>query len=322
MRIVIFGAGSLGSLLGALLDSAHDVVLVGRDPHVSTVRERGLRVTGIDSFEASPAATADGTGLDADFAIVTVKAYDTAAAARDLATGDIGAAVSLQNGLGNEAALAAELDCPIVAGTTTYGAMLSEPGVVAWTGRGEVVVGNWRVSDRWGDGSDGRDAGGYEDDVGDATDTDPASWVADAFRAASIDAGVDPDIRHRLWLKLAVNAAINPITALARIRNGQVFEGPTAEYAERAAAETARVARAEGVGLDTETAIGEARTVARRTADNRSSMLQDLVAGRRTEIDAISGAVADGAEAHGIDAPVNGLLSALLRGWEAGERLR
>ena len=310
MRIVVFGAGSLGSLLGALLDSAHDVVLVGRDPHVSAVRERGLRVTGVDSFEASPAATTDGTGLDADLAIVTVKAYDTAAAAHDLATGDVGAAVSLQNGLGNEETLAAGLVCPIVAGTTTHGAMLSEPGVVEWTGRGEVTVGNW-----------GRDSAGDHTPQVDATD-DPASRVAAAFRAASIDAASDPGIRHRLWTKLAVNAAINPITALARIRNGRVFEGPTAEYAERAAAEVARVARAEGVGLDADAVAAEARAVARRTADNRSSMLQDLAAGRRTEIDVISGVVAERADEHGIEAPVNGLLAALVRGWEAGEGLR
>jgi len=300
MRIAVFGAGSLGSLLGALLDSAHDVVLVGRNPHVSAVRDGGLRVTGVDSFEASPAATTEGTSLDADLAVVTVKAYDTAAAVRDLATGDVGAAVSLQNGLGNEAVLAAGGDCPIVAGTTTHGAMLSEPGVVEWTGRGETVVGNWRVDDG----------------------TDPATRAAAAFRAASIDATVDPDIRERLWLKLAVNAAINPITALARVRNGAAFSGPTAEYAEQAARETAAVARAEGVDIDPATAVREARTVARRTADNRSSMHQDLRAGRRTEIDAISGAVAERADEHGIDAPVNGLLCALLRGWEAGRGLR
>ncbi len=300
MRIVVFGAGSLGSLLGALLDSTHDVVLVGRDPHVSAVRDDGLRVTGVDAFEASPAATTDGTGLDADLAVVTVKAYDTAAAARDLAAGDIGAAVSLQNGLGNEAALAAGLDCPVVAGTTTYGAMLSGPGVVEWTGRGAVAVGNWRVDDG----------------------SDPASRVAAAFRAASVDAAVDPDIRHRLWRKLAVNAAINPVTALARVRNGAVFSGPTAGYAERAVTEAAAVARAEGIDLDAETAVEAARTVARRTADNRSSMFQDLDAGRRTEIDAISGAVAERADERGIDAPVNGLLAALVRGWEAGQGLR
>ena len=309
MRIVIFGAGSLGSLLGALLDGVHEVVLVGRDPHVSAVRDSGLRVTGVDSFAASPAATTEGTGLDADLAVVTVKAYDTAAAAHDLATSDIGAAVSLQNGLGNEETLAAGLECPVVAGTTTHGAMLSEPGVVEWTGRGEVAVGNW-----------GRD-GGDRTPQGDDTD-DPASRVAAAFRAASIDATVDPDIRHRLWTKLAVNAAINPVTALTRVRNGRVFEGPTAAYAERAARETAAVARAEGIELDAGAVVEEARAVARRTADNRSSMFQDLAAGRRTEIDAISGAVSDRGDDHRIDTPVNGLLAALLRGWEAGEGLR
>jgi len=303
MRIAVFGAGSLGSLLGALLDHAHDVTLVGRDPHVAAVREHGLRVTGVDACSASPAATTDGTGLDVDLAVVTVKAYDTDAAARALATGDVGAAVSLQNGLGNEDALSAGLDCPVVAGTTTHGAVLSEPGVVEWTGRGAVTVGNWRDDD--GDGAD-----------------DPASKTAAAFRAASVDAAVDPDIRRRLWTKLAVNAAINPVTALAGLRNGAVFSGHTAAYAERAAAETAAVARAEGVDLGSEATIEEARTVADRTADNRSSMRQDIDAGRRTEVDAISGVVAERADEHGVDAPVNGLLAALIRGWEAGRGLR
>ena len=306
MRIAIFGAGSLGSLLGALLDRAHDVVLVGRDPHVSAVRDGGLRVTGVGSLEATPAATTDGTGLDVDLAVVTVKAYDTAAAARDLATGDVDAVVSLQNGLGNEAALAAGPACPIVAGTTTHGAMLSAPGVVAWTGRGEVTVGNWRV----GDGA------------GDPAGDDPAERVAAAFRAASVDAAVDPDIRRRLRLKLAVNAAINPTTALARVRNGAVRSEPIATYAERAAREAAAVARAEGIDVGGDTAVDRARAVADRTADNRSSMLQDVAAGRRTEIDAISGAVVDRGAEHGVETPVNGLLCALVRGWEAGAGLR
>lgn len=315
MRIVIFGAGSLGSLFGALLDGVHDVTLVGREPHVSAVREHGLRVAGVDGFEASPAATTDGTELDCDLAVVTVKAYDTAAAARDLAAGNVGTAVSLQNGLGNEATLATELDCPVVAGTTSHGAMLSEPGVVEWTGRGDVVVGTWRDAGAAGEigGADRR---------GNGIAADPASRVAAAFRAASIGTRVEADIGRRLWRKLAVNAAINPVTALARIRNGRVFEGPTAEYAARAATEAAAVARAEGVDLDAGTAVEAARSVAERTADNRSSMFQDVAAGRRTEIDAISGVVADRADDHGVDAPVNGLLCALLRGWETGQGLR
>ena len=130
MDVLVFGAGSLGSLVGGLLSEAHDVTLVGRDPHVEAVRTDGLRITGVETTTARPAATTDGTDASADLGVVTVKAYDTEAAARTLATGDPGVVCSLQNGMGNEAALASHLDGPVVAGTTTLGARLAGPGRV------------------------------------------------------------------------------------------------------------------------------------------------------------------------------------------------
>ena len=141
MNVVVFGAGSLGSLVGGLLAREHAVTLVGRDPHVAAVRESGLRVEGAFDFGVRPEATTDGRGLDADLAVVTVKAFDTETAADALATGDVDAVISLQNGLGNETTLAARLDCPVLAGTVTYGAELSAPGVVTCTGEGDVALG-------------------------------------------------------------------------------------------------------------------------------------------------------------------------------------
>ena len=296
MEVLVFGAGSLGSLLGGLLARAHDVTLVGREPHVAAVRADGLRLTGVETLDTRPAATTDATGASADLALVTVKAYDTESAARALATGDYGAVCSLQNGMGNEDVLADAVDAPVLAGTVTYGAGLVDPGHIEWRGRGTITLGAWRPAD--------------------AAAT--AERIAAAFRAADLDAEAVEDVRRRLWEKLAVNAAINPVTTLARVENGALTEEPLAGLARTAAVETAGVARADGVALADETAADAAATVARETARNRSSMLQDVTRERRTEIDAINGYVVDRAGATDRAAPVNRTLAALIRGWERG----
>lgn len=296
MEVLVFGAGSLGSLLGGLLARLHDVTLVGREPHISAVRTDGLRITGVETVDTRPAATTDATGASADLALVTVKAYDTGTAARALATGDYGAVCSLQNGMGNEDVLADAVDAPVLAGTVTYGAGLVDPGHVEWRGRGTITLGAWRPAD----------------------DAATAERIAAAFRAAALDAEAVGDVRRRLWEKLAVNAAINPVTALARVENGALTEGPLAGLTRTAAVETAGVARAVGVALADEAAADAAATVARETARNRSSMLQDVCRGRRTEIDAINGYVADRAAATDRSVPVNRTLAELIRGWERG----
>ncbi|MFB6174338.1 MAG: ketopantoate reductase family protein [Halobacteriales archaeon] len=293
MEVVVVGAGSLGSLLGGLLAREHAVTLVGRDPHVSAVRREGLRVTGAREFAVSPAARTDLGDATADIALVTVKAFDTEGAAATLADADVGAVCSLQNGLGNEERLAAHLDPPILAGVTTFGARLEGPGVVECTGVGDVTVGPHADAP-----------------------LEAAERAGAAFRAAGTEATVVGDPRPALWEKLAVNAGINPVTALARIENGALADGPAAELAERAAREVAAVARAEGIDLDGADAVGALRAVVERTAANTSSMRQDVEAGRPTEIDALNGAVAERAP-EGVDTPVNATLAALVRAREA-----
>jgi 2-dehydropantoate 2-reductase len=305
MGVLVFGAGSLGSLVGGVLSREHDVTLVGREPHVSAIREGGLRIVAEGGVEIDgrrdltvrPAAVTD---LDAsmrpDLAVVTVKSFDTDEAARALAAVDPGGVLSLQNGMGNEETLADHLGRPVLAGTTTYGARLREPGVVACTGVGTVTLGPH----------------------GDAP-METAERAGKAFLEAGIGAAVVADPRLHLWEKLAVNAGINPVTALARVPNGAVVDGPAADLATRAAVETAAVARERGIDLPEEAAREAIRDVAATTAANRSSMLADVEGGRRTEIDAINGYVVERA---GKPVPTNETLLALIRAWEAGEGLR
>jgi len=293
MNVVVFGAGSLGSLVGGLLARAHEVTLVGRDPHVSTVRERGLEVAGEVATTVRPDADTS-PPASADLAVVCVKAFDTAAAADALADVDLEVCLSLQNGMGNEATLAERLEAAVLAGTCTYGAVLSEPGVVRCTGVGEVVLG-------------ARDGG----------PSTAADRVGAAFEESGLVTTVADDMPWRLWEKLAVNAGINATTALADVDNGALLDGDANAVAAAAARETARVARADGVDLAPSAAVAAVERVADATAGNVSSMRQDLRAGRRTEGDAINGYVAERGAALGVETPVNETLARLLRAREA-----
>jgi len=323
MKIVVFGAGSLGSLLGGLLARKHDVTLVGRKGHVNAIEAAGLRVTSafeepptddladVFDFTAEPDATTDGRNLEADLALVTVKAFDTDEAAAELATGTFDVVCSLQNGMGNEEILAETLECPVLAGTTTYGAVQRDPGGVECTGLGELVLGPM-----------------------DGGTSPEADRVGEAFRTAGLNVSVVEDMPRRRWEKLAVNAGINAVTALARIQNGGILEAPANELARDAARETARVARADDVELPDREAIEAVETVAEATAANTSSMHQDVLVERPTEVDAINGYVVDraadlregrattDADAYEITTPVNRTMAGLLRAWERGRGLR
>jgi 2-dehydropantoate 2-reductase len=297
MEVLVFGAGSLGSLLGGLLARDHAVTLVGRDPHVATIREDGLRITETVDLTVHPGAVTTVEDVPSpDLAVVAVKSFDTADAARALARIDPDAALSVQNGMGNEATLAEHLASPVLAGTTTFGARLRESGVVACTGIGTVTVGPHADAP-----------------------LAAAERAGSAFRSAGIETDVVADPRPHLWEKLAVNAGINPVTALARVRNGVLVDGPAAGIATAAATETAAVAREHGIDLSEQRARDTVREVAEATARNRSSMLVDVAAGRRTEIDAINGVVLDRADRA---VPVNETLAGLVRAWEAAMDLR
>jgi 2-dehydropantoate 2-reductase len=301
VRVTVLGAGSLGSLVGAHLAQTHDVTLVGRDPHMKTVASDGLRVVGETDLHVHPRAVTDAADAPPpDVLLVTVKAYDTDAALRDarplLDANPVVA--SLQNGLGNLETLPTHVtEDRVVGAVTTHGATREAPGVVRHAGAGATTV-----------GAAGHDPG-------------PAEIVADALEAGGVPADVTDAIRGEIWAKVVVNAGINPVTAITGLPNGALLEDPQLEATmEAAAREAVTVAEAEGVDLPDADLVERTRSVARRTAENTSSMLQDIQRGRRTEIDAISGAVHDRSRDHDLYAPVNRTLAALVGGIEETTR--
>ncbi len=298
MEIIVFGAGSLGSLLGGLLTRSHDVTLIGRKPHVEAIDTDGLEISGAIETTVSPKAS-ETPPASADLAIVCVKSFDTESAASALSKCDLDACLSVQNGLGNEAILAEELETTVLAGTCTYGAIYTRSGAVECTGIGRVTLGP-------------RCGGSFP----------IANRVGDAFEAAGIVTTVAENMPEQLWEKLAVNAGINATTALARVENGAVLDRDASAIASEAARETAAVARAERISLSDERAERAVREVAEATAKNTSSMLQDVLDGKRTEIDAINGYVERRGEANGVETPVNATMARLLRAWECGRGIR
>lgn len=296
MRFLVFGAGALGSLVGGLLSRRHETILVGRTAHVEAIRRHGLRITGTSDLVVHPGAQEGVTGSeDPDVVLVAVKAYDTPPAAEALRPFWTTALfLSLQNGLGNEETLAARAR-RVLGGVTNQGVTFVGPGEVRHAGVGASYVGPFQGAGR-----------------------EEAEAVARAFQAAGMDCHAVEDIRRELWLKALVNACINPLTALLRAPNGVLRgAGPLREIVEAVVAEGVRVATLHGIDLEAGTVLERLEGVVAATAGNRSSMLQDLERGRRTEIEAINGAIVRLAAEKGFPVPTNRLLADLIRAAES-----
>jgi 2-dehydropantoate 2-reductase len=287
--ILILGTGALATLFAARLSAAGvEVTMLGSWPDgLAALNEHGAELDG----RAYPVrATADPAECrGARSVLVLVKTWQTERAAAQLADylAADGLAVTLQNGLGNAAILARTLGLPRVAvGVTTLGANLAGPGRAVSGGEGPVTLEAHRRLAR----------------------------LASMLDAAGFNVNVVEDVRLLVWGKLAVNAAINPLTALLGVRNGQLLELPSARRLMGAlAGEAAAVAKSLGVVLPLPGPERLAEEVARRTAQNLSSMLQDVLRGAPTEVDAINGAIVREGERHGVPAPVNRALWSLVK---------
>lgn len=301
-RILIRGTGALATLFAwRLTNAGYDVTMLGSwQLGLRALRDRGARLVDAHGRErALPVRVAEHPDECRGIAraIVLVKSWQTELAARQLSEclSPDGLALTLQNGLGNAEALGASLGSQRVAlGTTTIGATLLGPGLVKVAGEGSISV---QSHPRLGP-------------------------LVSSLRSGGFEVKEVPEATSLIWGKLVINSAINPLTALLRVANGELLDRPAArQLMRRLAEETAAVARAEGVKLPFDDPAAMAEEVAHRTASNYSSMLQDIRRGAPTEIDAICGAVATIGERDSIPTPLNEacwqLISALAQPVEA-----
>jgi len=295
--ILLVGTGALATLFAARLSEAgHSVHMLGTwKQGLHSLQQHGARIVASRANGNERAyqvhATDDPREVSgAKYAIVLVKSWQTERAAHQLkeSLASDGLAVTLQNGIGNKETLMRDLGTGRVAlGVTTTGATLLGPGLVKMGGEGVISL----------------------------EQNQALGPLEAALRSSNFNLQVVEDARSLIWGKLVINAAINPLTALLRVPNGELLSRPNVRKMMAALArETAKVAEAEHVHLPFSNPVSEVEDVARRTAANHSSMFQDVRRGAPTEIDAICGAVTRRAEFHGVAAPYNRACWQLVRG--------
>lgn len=304
MRIAVIGGGAMGSLYAAAFHRAGNEVMVvdvNREL-VDEINENGLTLIHHDGAEANYRirATAQPTMAEAvDLMLIQVKGFQTEDAA-EFSASMIGAnthVLTLQNGMGNGEVLATTYPgARILEGISVHSATVTGLGRVAHTGVGPTHIGPF----------EGR------------ASIDDAERAAAALEGSGFDVHVTADIKTQIWRKLILNCAILPVSALTRLDTpGMDRCEIVLELIDNVITEAVEIARADGVDVDREAEIARCRRVLHAQASGKMSMLQDVEAGRRTEIETINGAVVRIARDLGVRADLNGVLYALAKGYES-----
>jgi len=289
-KIAIVGPGALGCVFAARLacGGARVFLVDHRADRAELLAREGVRVEEPDGtllHEKPAIATQIPAGMD--LVLVTVKAHAT----RSLRLPPDAPVLTLQNGLGNVDTLCGMIgSARVLAGATSEAATLLAPGSVRHAAAGATVFGSWTSC--------------------------PADSALRAFQEAGFDARVTDTPGQVVWEKAAINAGINPLTALLNVPNGRLLEIPeTRELLRDLVMEAAKVASTEGYRF-TRSLPEAAEAMCRATSENLSSMLQDIRGGRRTEIEALSGEIFRRAQAAALPAPRTRFVYQLVKGLE------
>ena len=302
-RVVVVGAGAMGSLFGGLLtEGGLDVTLVDiwRE-HVDAINANGLKMVGHGGDRIIPAtATSDPSTIDgADVAFFQCKAIynaDAAASVKHLFDNDRTVAISFQNGLGNEEEIEGILGAgKVLGGLTAQGANIEAPGVVRNHAELPSFIGEMKG------GVSGR-----------------TRALASAFSAHGLPTEASENIRHDIWKKLMANIGVSGTSAAPNLTLGGIVRVPELEaIAYRAVDEALAVAKAENIELDPDGAREVFHQITSGTPGNKSSLCVDVVNERPSEVDYIYGAVIKLGAKHGIDTPVLQTISAVIKGLQS-----
>lgn len=303
MKIAVLGAGSMGSLYGGYLSMAGcEVYLIDIwKEHIDKINSEGLRISR-DSFEfvTHPRGTTNSNEVGiVDLVIVFVKSTMTQKALKEnkALLGIDTLVLSLQNGYGNIEEIEKYVDKKkIIAGTTAHGATMLSPGSIKHAGIGETHIGP--VS------------GEFDDKL---------LKVVEFLKLAGFETTVSNNVMNLIWSKLIVNVGINALTGILGVKNGGLLKTDEIKNTmAMAIKEAVKVAEKCGVKFDEDEMIKKVYSVAEKTGENRSSLLQDILNKRKTEIDMINGAIVREGLKNSIETPVNQTLLNLIRAIEKG----
>ncbi len=299
MKFAIMGAGGVGGYFGGRLAAAGaDVTFIARGAHLAAIREHGLRIESANGdAHVQPAEATDDIAAigPVDFVFFTVKLWDTESAGEAIRplVGPETAVISFQNGVVAADTLAGILGAgQVMGGVAAIGATIAEPGLIRHTGSMAGLT--------FGELDDSRSA--------------RAEALLEACESAGFDAAIADDIHKAIWGKLVFLAAMSGMTALTRHSIGPIrADSETRALLRAAMEETVALARAKGVDLGAGFAADRMKFADNLPPEMTSSMAQDLARGGRLELDWLSGGVARMARDSGLEAPVNGFISAALR---------
>lgn len=300
MKVCVVGCGAIGSLFAAHLARVDGVEVYAFDvwkDHVKAINERGLQISGAAEFTAKVRATTNVREIPrCDYGIVATKSLHTKAAIEQTAHlfDEHSAVCSIQNGVGNEEILAQHVKY-VIRGTTFPAGHVIEPGHVGYDISGDTWIGPFEPSN---------------------TPMKMVEELAAAITKGGMNTLAMQDARGAQWAKLIFNASTNPVGALTRLHHGAAtFYEPTGELFNALIEEGIAVAHAQGIELH-----GDPRELvlkgAKAPGKHKASMLQDILAGRQTEVDFMNGAIVQWGEKVGVPTPLNKALWALVKGLE------
>jgi 2-dehydropantoate 2-reductase len=299
MKITVVGPGALGCLIAANIKNKtrEEIWLFDHLPaRAKKIAADGLKVEGLGgSFTVKVDITTEPKDIGrCDLVVVCVKSYSTEDACKDIKelVGPSTSVLTLQNGIGNIQILDDSFGPEkIVGGVTNHGATLMGDGHVRHAGKGDTVIGR----------ADGRVLGAVRD-------------IAGILTKAGFDTKVSKDIDSVIWSKLVINVGINALTAITRLNNGMLTEYDECRSLLRSAVgEAVKVVKRKRIKLMYDDPIQKVESVCKATSANVSSMLQDVLGNRRTEIDFINGAIVRQAKALNIPTPINDALTCLVK---------
>jgi len=286
MRIIILGAGGIGSLIGALLSKENDVLLIGRKEQVDKINKDGLDVEGVinENFKVKAAEKIEGIEDDA-LIILTTKTSDIESSLKEIKhlIKKNNTILVLQNGLGNEELVKSIVDCDVVRGIIRTATTFVEPGKVACNYEGQIYL----------------------------EDSEISKNLMKIFNKTMIKASIPKDMKKRVWVKLIFNCAINPVTAILKVKNNELSKIP--DLIKNIVDEILLVAEKEGLRFNNEEIFDMIVKIIKDSGGNISSMLQDILKGRKTEIDFLNGKVVELGKKHNVKTPVNEMLVSMVK---------